>query len=87
MPLPPYIDRPDEDSDKERYQTVYNEKPGAVAAPTAGLHFDDEPLLAKMQAKGVEYLPLLPCTLVRVLSSQLKLKKLLTTLCMLNTWK
>ena len=40
MPLPPYIDRPDEDSDKERYQTVYNEKPGAVAAPTAGLHFD-----------------------------------------------
>ncbi|WP_017007709.1 S-adenosylmethionine:tRNA ribosyltransferase-isomerase, partial [Enterovibrio norvegicus] len=41
MPLPPYIDRPDEDSDKERYQTVYNEKPGAVAAPTAGLHFDE----------------------------------------------
>jgi S-adenosylmethionine:tRNA ribosyltransferase-isomerase len=53
MPLPPYIDRPDEDSDKERYQTVYNEKPGAVAAPTAGLHFDD-PLLAKIKAKGVE---------------------------------
>lgn len=53
MPLPPYIDRPDEDSDKERYQTVYNEKPGAVAAPTAGLHFDDA-LLAKIQAKGVE---------------------------------
>lgn len=53
MPLPPYIDRPDEDSDKERYQTVYNEKPGAVAAPTAGLHFDDE-LLAKIKAKGVE---------------------------------
>lgn len=53
MPLPPYIDRPDEDSDKERYQTVYNEKPGAVAAPTAGLHFDDE-LLAKIKAKGVD---------------------------------
>ncbi|WP_448548253.1 tRNA preQ1(34) S-adenosylmethionine ribosyltransferase-isomerase QueA [Thalassotalea fusca] len=52
MPLPPYIDRPDEDSDKERYQTVFNEKPGAVAAPTAGLHFDDE-LLAKLKAKGV----------------------------------
>ncbi|GLX79692.1 S-adenosylmethionine:tRNA ribosyltransferase-isomerase [Thalassotalea insulae] len=51
MPLPPYIDRPDEDSDKERYQTVYNEKPGAVAAPTAGLHFDDA-LLAKIKAKG-----------------------------------
>ena len=53
MPLPPYIDRPDEDSDKERYQTVYNEKPGAVAAPTAGLHFDEE-LLAALKAKGVE---------------------------------
>ncbi len=53
MPLPPYIDRPDNDSDKERYQTVYGEKPGAVAAPTAGLHFD-EPLLEKLKAKGAE---------------------------------
>lgn len=53
MPLPPYIDRPDEDSDKERYQTVYNDKPGAVAAPTAGLHFDGA-LLEKIKAKGVE---------------------------------
>ena len=53
MPLPPYIDRPDEDSDRERYQTVYNEKPGAVAAPTAGLHFDDA-LLERLKAKGVE---------------------------------
>lgn len=52
MPLPPYIDRPDEDSDKERYQTVYNEKPGAVAAPTAGLHFDDN-ILQKLKDKGV----------------------------------
>jgi S-adenosylmethionine:tRNA ribosyltransferase-isomerase len=54
MPLPPYIDRPDEDADKERYQTVYNEKPGAVAAPTAGLHFD-EPLLKKIKDKGVDF--------------------------------
>ncbi|MGR5119769.1 tRNA preQ1(34) S-adenosylmethionine ribosyltransferase-isomerase QueA [Vibrio astriarenae] len=53
MPLPPYIDRPDEDSDKERYQTVYNAKPGAVAAPTAGLHFD-EALLEKIKAKGAK---------------------------------
>ncbi|EAC2051264.1 tRNA preQ1(34) S-adenosylmethionine ribosyltransferase-isomerase QueA [Escherichia coli] len=53
MPLPPYIDRPDEDADRELYQTVYSEKPGAVAAPTAGLHFD-EPLLEKLRAKGVE---------------------------------
>lgn len=52
MPLPPYIDRPDESTDKERYQTVYNDKPGAVAAPTAGLHFDDE-ILAKLKDKGV----------------------------------
>ena len=53
MPLPPYIDRPDENSDKERYQTVYNEKPGAVAAPTAGLHFDDG-ILAALKEKGVQ---------------------------------
>ncbi|MGL4638477.1 tRNA preQ1(34) S-adenosylmethionine ribosyltransferase-isomerase QueA [Shewanella sp.] len=52
MPLPPYIDRPDEDADKERYQTVYNQNPGAVAAPTAGLHFDDA-MLEALKAKGV----------------------------------
>lgn len=52
MPLPPYIDRPDTEDDKERYQTVYNDKPGAVAAPTAGLHFTDA-LLEKIRAKGV----------------------------------
>nr|WP_283826993.1 tRNA preQ1(34) S-adenosylmethionine ribosyltransferase-isomerase QueA [Serratia marcescens] len=49
----PFIARPDEDADRELYQTVYSEKPGAVAAPTAGLHFD-EPLLAALRAKGVE---------------------------------
>ncbi|HGN0869173.1 tRNA preQ1(34) S-adenosylmethionine ribosyltransferase-isomerase QueA [Providencia sp. PROV188] len=53
MPLPPYIDRPDEESDKELYQTVYSQRPGAVAAPTAGLHFD-EPLLEALRQKGVE---------------------------------
>ncbi|MGL5291952.1 MAG: tRNA preQ1(34) S-adenosylmethionine ribosyltransferase-isomerase QueA [Vibrionaceae bacterium] len=53
IPLPPYIDRPDEQLDHSRYQTVYNKKPGAVAAPTAGLHFD-EALLAALQAKGVQ---------------------------------
>jgi len=53
MPLPPYMEREDELSDRERYQTVYNEKPGAVAAPTAGLHFD-EPMLEALRAKGVE---------------------------------
>lgn len=53
MPLPPYIERPDEDSDQERYQTVYNKTPGAVAAPTAGLHFD-EAILAQLKEKGIE---------------------------------
>ncbi len=53
MPLPPYIDRPDEEADRERYQTVYSQKPGAVAAPTAGLHFD-EPLLEALRRKGIE---------------------------------
>lgn len=53
MPLPPYMKREDQLSDRERYQTVYNAKPGAVAAPTAGLHFDDA-LLAKLEAKGVD---------------------------------
>jgi S-adenosylmethionine:tRNA ribosyltransferase-isomerase len=53
MPLPPYIERADEAADRERYQTVYAQKAGAVAAPTAGLHFDEE-LLAAIRAKGVE---------------------------------
>jgi len=53
MPLPPYIDRADESLDQNRYQTVYAQTPGAVAAPTAGLHFD-EPLLERLRATGIE---------------------------------
>lgn len=53
IPLPPYIDRADIDSDRERYQTVYSRQEGAVAAPTAGLHFD-EALLTTLQQGGVE---------------------------------
>ena len=53
MPLPPYIKRSDEEVDAERYQTIYAEKEGAVAAPTAGLHFDEE-LFAAIRAKGVD---------------------------------
>ena len=53
VPLPPYIDRPDEGADHERYQTVYAQHKGAVAAPTAGLHFDEE-ILSRLQAMGVE---------------------------------
>ncbi|OCG33074.1 tRNA preQ1(34) S-adenosylmethionine ribosyltransferase-isomerase QueA [Gilliamella sp. Choc4-2] len=53
IPLPPYIDRPDDEQDHEVYQTVYSKVPGAVAAPTAGLHFDD-PLIAKLKEKGAE---------------------------------
>lgn len=53
MPLPPYIDREDVLADRERYQTVYGKNKGAVAAPTAGLHFDEK-LLEKLQQMGVE---------------------------------
>ncbi|WP_160153072.1 tRNA preQ1(34) S-adenosylmethionine ribosyltransferase-isomerase QueA [Microbulbifer sp. ALW1] len=53
MPLPPYIDRADDDADKERYQTVYSRNAGAVAAPTAGLHFD-EAMIEGLKAQGVE---------------------------------
>jgi len=53
MPLPPYIRREDELSDRERYQTVYSEKKGAVAAPTAGLHFD-EMLLKALEERVAE---------------------------------
>ena len=54
MPLPPYIKRADEAADKERYQTVYATQPGAVAAPTAGLHFDP-PMLDRLRAMGVDF--------------------------------
>ncbi len=53
MPLPPYIDREDESLDVERYQTVFSRELGAVAAPTAGLHFDDE-ILRQIQAMDVD---------------------------------
>lgn len=53
MPLPPYIEREDEEEDKERYQTVYGRREGAVAAPTAGLHFDEQ-MLAELDKAGVE---------------------------------
>lgn len=52
VPLPPYIERPDSAEDQERYQTVYASRDGAVAAPTAGLHFD-APLLAALKEQGV----------------------------------
>ncbi len=53
IPLPPYIERADTPADRERYQTVFAQQPGAVAAPTAGLHFD-QPLLAALRQKGVQ---------------------------------
>lgn len=52
-PLPPYIDRPDESSDRERYQTLFARHPGAVAAPTAGLHFTER-ILDRLRAKRSE---------------------------------
>jgi len=53
MPLPPYIRRADEPADRERYQTVFAQRPGAVAAPTAGLHFTPA-ILQRVRARGVE---------------------------------
>ncbi|MBI5938462.1 MAG: tRNA preQ1(34) S-adenosylmethionine ribosyltransferase-isomerase QueA [Betaproteobacteria bacterium] len=53
LPLPPYFERRPEADDEARYQTVYAREPGAVAAPTAGLHFDDA-MLAALKAKGVQ---------------------------------
>ncbi|KVV38693.1 S-adenosylmethionine:tRNA ribosyltransferase-isomerase [Burkholderia territorii] len=53
LPLPPYIEHDADANDETRYQTVYAANPGAVAAPTAGLHFD-RPLLEKLDAMGVE---------------------------------
>ncbi|MEJ8674523.1 tRNA preQ1(34) S-adenosylmethionine ribosyltransferase-isomerase QueA [Chromobacterium amazonense] len=52
LPLPPYIERSAEQDDDERYQTVYAREQGAVAAPTAGLHFTDD-MLATLQAQGI----------------------------------
>jgi len=52
-PLPPYIHRTDDSSDRERYQTVFAKAPGAVAAPTAGLHFTQE-ILEQLRRRGVE---------------------------------
>jgi S-adenosylmethionine:tRNA ribosyltransferase-isomerase len=57
MPLPPYIKRSAADADRERYQTVFARHQGAVAAPTAGLHFTSE-LLEEIGAQGVEIAPL-----------------------------
>jgi S-adenosylmethionine:tRNA ribosyltransferase-isomerase len=52
LPLPPYIDRPDDAKDAERYQTVYGTREGAVAAPTAGLHFDRD-MLERLDGLGI----------------------------------
>jgi S-adenosylmethionine:tRNA ribosyltransferase-isomerase len=53
IPLPPYIDRADEAADRERYQTIFASQPGAIAAPTAGLHFTSE-ILEKIRERGIE---------------------------------
>jgi S-adenosylmethionine:tRNA ribosyltransferase-isomerase len=54
LPLPPYIEHAADAVDEQRYQTVYAKTPGAVAAPTAGLHFD-QPLLDRLQARGIHF--------------------------------
>jgi S-adenosylmethionine:tRNA ribosyltransferase-isomerase len=54
MPLPPYMNRMDEPADRERYQTIYARVPGAVAAPTAGLHFDEQ-IMRRLDARGIDH--------------------------------
>jgi len=56
MPLPPYIEREPKESDKEKYQTIFAKERGAVAAPTAGMHFTPE-LVEKLEKKGVDLVP------------------------------
>lgn len=53
VPLPPYIKRPDDSDDADRYQTVFAERPGSAAAPTAGLHFTSA-TLGRLRARGIE---------------------------------
>ena len=55
IPIPPYLNRKSEDIDNERYQTIYSEEKGSVAAPTAGLHFTQS-VFDSLQAKGIEHL-------------------------------
>ncbi len=57
IPLPPYIDRDDDAADRERYQTIFAQRPGAVAAPTAGLHFSPA-IMERLQNRGVEVVPI-----------------------------
>jgi S-adenosylmethionine:tRNA ribosyltransferase-isomerase len=57
IPLPPYIDRKDDAADRERYQTIFAQRPGAVAAPTAGLHFSPA-IMERLQQRGVEVAPI-----------------------------
>lgn len=57
IPLPPYIDREDDLADRERYQTIFAERPGAVAAPTAGLHFSPA-IMARLKERGIEVAPI-----------------------------
>lgn len=58
VPLPPYLRREDTPEDRERYQTVYARRPGAVAAPTAGLHFTPD-LIGRIRGRGVDIVPIL----------------------------
>ena len=83
IPLPPYINRPDEPVDAERYQTIYARRVGAVAAPTAGLHFD-EALMASLQEMGVG-MGYLTLHVGQVPSSRCASLTLQTTNCIVST--
>ena len=79
LPLPPYIERAADAYDETRYQTVFAREPGAVAAPTAGLHFDEE-LLDRLGQKGVRK-AYRPCTLAQARSSRSEAKICRNTRC------
>ncbi len=57
VPLPPYISRADDPADRDRYQTIFADHPGAIAAPTAGLHFS-ESIVEQIKKRGIEIVPI-----------------------------
>src|SRR6266404_486862 len=85
MPLPPYVDRAPEPADRERYQTVFARNPGAVAAPTAGLHFDAG-IFAALEARGVKH-AFVTLHVGAGTFQPVRVEALGGTSCMKNTWR
>ncbi len=85
IPLPPYIDRKAQSADRERYQTVYARIRGAIAAPTAGLHFDAD-IFAALR-RGTYAMPSSPCTSAPAPSSRCGWTMSRSTRCTRSTWR